>query len=158
MRRSIPFWFPLFRQYICFHSCDRPSCFQQDYRGNNDNDAPLLDMNLVPVYDELKITGRGIRVAIIDDGLEYTHDDLKNNYVRTLKILLMGFRIFSPKIRTNNLIIHIKKQICTVAYTKNKKKKPNLQLKNVKKRAYSYILNLWRLFGTTFKQHKINII
>lgn len=42
---------------------------------------PILDMNLVPVYDELKFTGKGIRVAIIDDGLEYTHDDLKNNYV-----------------------------------------------------------------------------
>lgn len=38
-------------------------------------------MNLVPVYQKLKITGKGIRVAIIDDGLEYTHDDLKDNYV-----------------------------------------------------------------------------
>lgn len=57
--------------------------FQQDYRDNN-NDMPLLDMNLVPVYEELKITGKGIRVAIIDDGLEYTHDDLKDNYVSIL--------------------------------------------------------------------------
>lgn len=40
-----------------------------------------LDMNLVPVYEELNYTGRGVRVAIIDDGLEYTHDDLKDNYV-----------------------------------------------------------------------------
>lgn len=55
--------------------------FQQDYRDGNNNDDTLLNMNLVPVYEELKITGKGIRVAIIDDGLEYTHDDLKNNYV-----------------------------------------------------------------------------
>jgi len=38
-------------------------------------------MNLVPVYDKLKCTGKGVRVAIIDDGLEYTHEDLKKNYV-----------------------------------------------------------------------------
>lgn len=38
-------------------------------------------MNLVPVYEELKYTGKGVRVAIIDDGIEYTHDDLKDNYV-----------------------------------------------------------------------------
>lgn len=54
--------------------------FQQDYRSNNSNCVPL-DMNLVPVYEELKYTGKGIRVAIIDDGIEYTHDDLKDNYV-----------------------------------------------------------------------------
>lgn len=40
-----------------------------------------LNMNLVPVYEELKYTGKGIRVAIIDDGIEHTHDDLKDNYV-----------------------------------------------------------------------------
>lgn len=55
--------------------------FQQDYREQNNDGDPLLHMNLVPVYEELKITGKGIRVAIIDDGIEYTHDDLKDNYV-----------------------------------------------------------------------------
>lgn len=80
------FKFLFFRKSYCLHSCDQLSCFQQDYRGNNDNEAPLLDMNLVPVYEELKITGNNIRVAIVDDGLEYTHDDLKNNYVRTINI------------------------------------------------------------------------
>lgn len=57
--------------------------FQQDYGRNIITDTPF-DMNLVPVYDELKYTGKGIRVAIIDDGLEYTHEDLKNNYVSIL--------------------------------------------------------------------------
>lgn len=58
--------------------------FQQDYRGNTNSDM-LLDMNLVPVYEDLKYTGKGIRVAIIDDGIEYTHDDLKDNYVGILR-------------------------------------------------------------------------
>lgn len=38
-------------------------------------------MNLVLVYEKLKYTGKGVRIAIIDDGIEYTHDDLKDNYV-----------------------------------------------------------------------------
>lgn len=58
--------------------------FQQDYR--NKNEMPL-DMNLVPVYEELKFTGKGIRVAIIDDGIEYTHDDLKDNYVSMFNVI-----------------------------------------------------------------------
>lgn len=53
--------------------------FQQDYR-ENINDT-LLNMNLVPVYEEFKLSGKGIRIGIIDDGIEYTHDDLKDNYV-----------------------------------------------------------------------------
>ena len=30
---------------------------------------------------ELNITGRGAVVSILDDGIEYTHPDLKDNYV-----------------------------------------------------------------------------
>lgn len=51
-------------------------------------------MNLVPVYEELKYTGKGIRVAIIDDGIEYTHDELKDNYVSILFIFWNGFKMF----------------------------------------------------------------
>jgi len=61
--------------------------FQQDYRKNYTNGIPL-DMNLVPVYEELKCTGKGIRVAIIDDGIEYTHDDLKDNYVSMFNVII----------------------------------------------------------------------
>ncbi|VVC45506.1 Peptidase S8, subtilisin-related,Peptidase S8, subtilisin, Ser-active site,Proprotein convertase [Cinara cedri] len=61
--------------------------YEQDYRGNCTNDTPL-DMNLVPVYEQLKYTGKGIRVAIIDDGIEYTHDDLKDNYDKEISINL----------------------------------------------------------------------
>ncbi|XP_028044481.1 neuroendocrine convertase 1-like isoform X3 [Rhopalosiphum maidis] len=61
--------------------------YEQDYRNNYKNGMPL-DMNLVPVYEELKFTGKGIRVAIIDDGIEYTHDDLKDNYDEEISINL----------------------------------------------------------------------
>ncbi|XP_058803748.1 neuroendocrine convertase 1-like isoform X1 [Phymastichus coffea] len=44
-----------------------------------DRRQPRLDLNVLPVY-RLGITGRGVRVAVIDDGLEYTHEDLRANY------------------------------------------------------------------------------
>ena len=31
-------------------------------------------------------SGQGITIAIVDDGLEYTHPDLANNYVRMKKL------------------------------------------------------------------------
>ena len=37
------------------------------------------DINVVPVWNK-KITGRGVVVTILDDGIEYTHPDLKRNY------------------------------------------------------------------------------
>lgn len=37
---------------------------------------------MLPCYN-IGITGKGIRVAIVDDGIEYTHMDLKENYVST---------------------------------------------------------------------------
>ncbi|CAH1118844.1 unnamed protein product [Phaedon cochleariae] len=42
-------------------------------------DLPKLDLNVLPVY-RAGITGKGIRISILDDGIEYTHDDLKGNY------------------------------------------------------------------------------
>ncbi|XP_025411999.1 neuroendocrine convertase 1-like isoform X2 [Sipha flava] len=62
--------------------------YEQDYRGKDNSDGIRLDMNLVPVYKELKFTGKGVRIAIIDDGIEYTHDDLKNNYDKEISINL----------------------------------------------------------------------
>ncbi|KAM0736557.1 Neuroendocrine convertase 1 [Formica fusca] len=40
---------------------------------------PKLDLNVLPLYRR-GITGRGVRIAILDDGLEYNHDDLRSNY------------------------------------------------------------------------------
>ncbi|KAK4883552.1 hypothetical protein RN001_006871 [Aquatica leii] len=51
--------------------------YMQDTRTHTD--LPKLDLNVLPVY-KTGITGKGIRISILDDGLEYTHDDLKNNY------------------------------------------------------------------------------
>ncbi|KAK0180404.1 hypothetical protein PV327_006048 [Microctonus hyperodae] len=52
--------------------------YMQDRRNNRQ--LPKLDLNVIPLYQR-GITGRGIRVAVLDDGIEYTHEDLKNNYV-----------------------------------------------------------------------------
>lgn len=37
------------------------------------------DINVAPVWKR-KITGKGVVVTILDDGIEYTHPDLKKNY------------------------------------------------------------------------------
>nr|XP_023021717.1 neuroendocrine convertase 1-like [Leptinotarsa decemlineata] len=42
-------------------------------------DLPKLDLNVLSVY-RAGITGKGVRISILDDGIEYTHDDLKENY------------------------------------------------------------------------------
>ncbi|KAL1490904.1 hypothetical protein ABEB36_011579 [Hypothenemus hampei] len=42
-------------------------------------DLPKLDLNVLPVY-KAGISGKGIRISILDDGIEYTHDDLRPNY------------------------------------------------------------------------------
>ena len=51
-----------------------------------DSTKTILDMNLVPVYREYNITGNGINIIIIDDGIEYTHDDIRDNFVSTYQI------------------------------------------------------------------------
>ncbi|XP_046655685.1 neuroendocrine convertase 1-like [Daphnia pulicaria] len=40
---------------------------------------PRLDLNILPVYD-MGYTGRGVTVVVLDDGLEGTHTDIRNNY------------------------------------------------------------------------------
>nr|CAH0100756.1 unnamed protein product [Daphnia galeata] len=42
-------------------------------------DLPRLDLNILPVYD-MGYTGRGVTVVVLDDGLEITHTDIRNNY------------------------------------------------------------------------------
>ena len=46
---------------------------------------PKLDLHVLPVYD-LGITGKGVRVLILDDGIEYIHEDLWENYVRIFNV------------------------------------------------------------------------
>lgn len=38
-------------------------------------------MNLVPVYYDLKITGKYVNVTVPDDGLEWTHPEIISNFV-----------------------------------------------------------------------------
>ncbi|CAH2229642.1 neuroendocrine convertase 1-like [Pararge aegeria] len=40
---------------------------------------PRLDLNVLPVY-ALGYNGRGVRVSILDDGVEHNHTDLRENY------------------------------------------------------------------------------
>ncbi|XP_063215967.1 neuroendocrine convertase 1-like [Bacillus rossius redtenbacheri] len=42
-------------------------------------DLPKLDLHVLPLY-EMGVTGRGVRVCVLDDGLEYLHEDLRDNY------------------------------------------------------------------------------
>lgn len=51
---------------------------QQDTRTRPD--LPKLDLHVLPLYKQ-GVTGRGVRVVVLDDGIEYNHDDLRDNYV-----------------------------------------------------------------------------
>uniref|UniRef100_A0A146L5X9 Neuroendocrine convertase 1 n=1 Tax=Lygus hesperus TaxID=30085 RepID=A0A146L5X9_LYGHE len=51
--------------------------YMQDYRPRKD--MPVMDMNMVPCYRE-GITGKGVHVAVVDDGLEKDHADIQKNY------------------------------------------------------------------------------
>ena len=45
------------------------------------------DINVVPVWRK-GITGQGIVVSILDDGIDHTHPDLQRNYVRTRHVVV----------------------------------------------------------------------
>lgn len=53
--------------------------FNFQHRGNG------LDMNVIPAWKE-GVTGKGIVVTILDDGLETDHPDLMENYVSRISI------------------------------------------------------------------------
>lgn len=60
----------------------------------NSRSPNLPDLNVTGAW-KLGYTGRGSVVTFLDDGLEYDHPDLKENYVR----------LFQNLITQNNLII-----------------------------------------------------
>ncbi len=39
-----------------------------------------VSLNVQDVWTKLNITGRGVQVSIVDDGLDFSHPDLKDNY------------------------------------------------------------------------------
>jgi kexin len=42
---------------------------------------PENELNVTKLWDR-GITGTGVKIALIDDGLDYTSGDLKDNFVR----------------------------------------------------------------------------
>ncbi|VVD01662.1 unnamed protein product, partial [Leptidea sinapis] len=51
--------------------------YLQDTR--TDRMLPRLDLNVLPVY-AMGFNGQGVRVSILDDGIEHNHTDLRDNY------------------------------------------------------------------------------
>jgi subtilisin-like proprotein convertase family protein len=58
------------------------------YNTGQSGGTPGVDLNVVNVWDDY--TGRGVRVAVIDDGFDYYHYDLDNNYNTTNDYDLIG--------------------------------------------------------------------
>ena len=44
------------------------------------DDGPEMDLNVMPVY-ATGITGKGVNVVVLDDGFEWKHPDIRDNYV-----------------------------------------------------------------------------
>lgn len=49
-----------------------------------------LDMNVIPAWKE-GVTGKGVVVTILDDGLESDHPDLEHNYVSGRGVLVLFY-------------------------------------------------------------------
>lgn len=58
--------------------------------------TPGLDLNVQPAWN-MGYTGKGITVAIMDDGLDYLHPDLRDNYVGSFIDELLLFEYFQIK-------------------------------------------------------------
>ena len=48
------------------------------------NDHPQYSLNVLPVWEKLGYTGKGVVVSVIDDGLMFSHKDLERNFVSDL--------------------------------------------------------------------------
>jgi len=61
------------------------------YVQNNTGQAggiPKLDLNVEPAW-ALGYTGKGVTTGIMDDGIDYMHPDLEDNFVCTRSSLLL---------------------------------------------------------------------
>ena len=65
------------------------TCFisAQNTRRTRAIGEPDVDLRVVQVYKEFKLTGKGIRVVVLDDGLQHDHPDIHTNYVRLIGLL-----------------------------------------------------------------------
>lgn len=59
------------------------SIFSFQHRGSG------LDMNVIPAWRE-GVTGKGVVVTILDDGLETDHPDLALNYVSIFSFIYLN--------------------------------------------------------------------
>ena len=48
-----------------------------------------LDVNVIPVWNA-GVSGKGVVVTILDDGIEHNHTDLVKNYVSSFHIYCWG--------------------------------------------------------------------
>jgi len=56
--------------------------YYQDRR--KDPSKPVVDMNIVPVFYDLKITGEGVNITVPDDGLDWTHPEIRPSFKQSL--------------------------------------------------------------------------
>lgn len=69
--------FPLFSSPLSFILSS--ALFKQDTRTSAS--LPKLDLHVIPVWRKA-ITGKGVVITVLDDGLEWNHTDIYPNYVR----------------------------------------------------------------------------
>ena len=55
-----------------------------------------LDINVVPAWQQ-GFSGAGVAVCVLDDGIEHTHDDLKQNYVSIANVVKSIFKFLMNK-------------------------------------------------------------
>jgi subtilisin family serine protease len=64
----------------------------QDNKGQTGG-AAGIDLNVIPVWKK-GLTGRGVVVSILDDGIDHTHPDLRENYVSHQHVLCVACCLF----------------------------------------------------------------
>ncbi|EGW11770.1 Neuroendocrine convertase 2 [Cricetulus griseus] len=72
---------PLFTKQWYLHQTNPILCFEFLYQFNTGqaDGTPGLDLNVAEAW-ELGYTGKGVTIGIMDDGIDYLHPDLANNY------------------------------------------------------------------------------
>lgn len=66
---------------------------------------PKLDLHVIPVWQK-GITGKGVVITVLDDGLEWNHTDIYSNYV-SLGIRLLLNRLTICKFDMQMLLLSL---------------------------------------------------
>ena len=75
-------------QTICSYSLNDHFSFQQGddtylARQNSGDESHGVSLHVLECFKR-NITGKGIRITVLDDGLEHSHQDIKESYVSLL--------------------------------------------------------------------------